>query len=193
MMAKRPILPDMTRLLLAMMFLSLAVKMAAAQDCPKNPDIEPRLDELINAIRQAPSEMAAQPISNQMWELWLEAPDARAQNLLDQGIARLRVSDHDGAEATFTQLVEYCPDYAEGYNQRAFSKFLRGEYGGALDDLERAIERSPKHVGALSGRALTLIGMGRTKAAQSALRAALDINPWLSERALLVEPDGEEL
>lgn len=166
---------------------------ASAGDCPESPSIKSEMDRLIADIRQAPNEMAARPISNQMWELWLNAPDETAQGMLDRGLARLRVADHDGAEATFTQLIEYCPDYAEGYNQRAFSKFLRGDHAAALDDLDLAIARSPRHVGALSGRALTLMGLGRTKAGQTALREALDINPWLSERSLLVEPKGEDI
>lgn len=51
----------------------------------------------------------------------------------------------------------------------------------------------PTHVAALSGKALTLIGMGRDKEAQIVLRAAHALNPWLSERRLLVEPEGEEI
>lgn len=166
---------------------------AAAQACPPNPDIAGDLDRLFSELQSAPSEMAASPINAQIWELWLIAPDAQAQGMLDQGIARLRVADHEGAEAAFGRLIDYCPDYAEGYNQRAFSKFLRGDYGAALEDLDRAVALSPRHVGALSGRALALMGLGRTKAGQAALREALALNPWLSERALLVEPDGEDI
>ena len=183
----------MHRSTLFFVLIALGGTAASAESCPPNPEINAQMDVLIEEIRRAPTEASARPFSNRMWELWLDAPDGTAQALLDEGIARLRVADHEGAEATLSRLVDYCPDYAEGYNQRAFSKFLRGDYGGALDDLELAIERSPRHVGALSGRALTLMGLGRTEAGQSALREALDINPWLSERSLLIEPPGEDL
>jgi hypothetical protein len=49
------------------------------------------------------------------------------------------------------------------------------------------------HLGALTGKALTLIAMDRRDEAQDVLRAALAINPWLSERALLDEPDGTDI
>jgi hypothetical protein len=51
----------------------------------------------------------------------------------------------------------------------------------------------PVHLGALTGKALTLIAMDRRDEAQGVLRTALAINPWLSERALLDEPDGTDI
>jgi len=48
----------------------------------------------------------------------------------------------------------------------AFSAYLQGRFGDALDDLELALDRSPTHIGALSGKALTLFGMGRIDAGQ---------------------------
>ncbi|WP_375281598.1 tetratricopeptide repeat protein [Pseudooctadecabacter sp.] len=43
-------------------------------------------------------------------------------------------------------------------------------------------------MGALTGKALTLIELDRNEEAQEVLRAALRINPWLAERALLDGP-----
>ena len=162
-------------------------------ECGPLPDIAEPEARLILELRDAQTEMAARAINSQLWELWLKAPDEAAQTLLDEGIARLRVADHEGAEAAFTSLIERCPDYAEGYNQRAFSAYLQGRFGEALDDLDLALERSPTHIGALSGKALTLLGMGRIKAGQAILREALALNPWLAERRLLIEEPGEEL
>lgn len=189
----RATLPEMRSFLLPLSLGLAAAFPAIADECPAAPDISGRIDALIAEIRLAPNEAAARPISNRMWELWVEAPDARAQTLLDDGMARIRVADYEGAVAVLDELVVYCPDYAEGYNQRAFANFLQGQYGLALEDLDLALERSPTHVGALSGKALTLMGLGRVKAGQAVLRDALALNPWLSERAFLVEPPGEEL
>ena len=90
-------------------------------------------------------------------------------------------------------LVAYCPDYAEGFNQRAFAAFLAEDYAAALTDLDMALAIMPDHVAALSGKALTLMGLGRHDEAQVVLREALKLNPWLGERALLVDPPGQEL
>ena len=179
--------------LAAPLALLVLASQAGAQDCPAAPDITGQIDGLIAEIRVAPNEGMARPVSARMWELWTLAPDAAAQEMLDAGIALIRAADYAAATAMLDGLVTYCPDYAEGYNQRAFASFLSGDYGAALDDLDRALALSPNHVAALSGKALTLLGLGRVPEGQAVLRDALRLNPWLSERALLVEPPGEEL
>ena len=142
--------------------------------------------------------MAAREISDKMWELWTDAPDPAAQALLDRGMSARSSYDFLGALDALDRLVAYCPDYAEGYNQRAFVNFLRQDFAAALVDLENTIDRSPRHVGALSGKALTLVGLGRLEEARAALTAALALNPWLSERHLAgpggpLAPAGEDL
>lgn len=164
-----------------------------AQSCPPAPDREAEIDALLGALKVAPDPAEGQRLSNALWAIWADAPDDRAQELLDRGMARRESYDYAGAIEAFDALVAYCPEYAEGYNQRAFVNFLRGEYAAALTDLERALARNPRHVAAMSGQALTLMHMGRMKAGQSVLRDALALNPWLPERAYLVEPAGEDL
>lgn len=126
-------------------------------------------------------------MSDQMWQYWLDAPDERAQGALDEGMARRQSYDFVGALAAFDRLVEYCPAYAEGYNQRAFIHYLRQDYAAAVVDLTKAISLSPEHVGALSGLALSQMNLGEIEAAREALLQALALNPWLSERHLMAK------
>lgn len=170
----------------------------AFADCPAAPDIASELDALIIQAREAPDDQAAGKISKDMWQLWLKAPDAAAQEVLDRGMRQRASYDYLGAAETYDELVDYCPAYAEGYNQRAFIYFLTGEFERALADLDIALELSPKHVGAQSGRALTLMNLDRLSEARLQLLAALENNPWLSERFLLAKggplaADGEEI
>ena len=166
---------------------------AAAQDCPAAPDHAAAQDSLFDALKDAPGEADARILANELWLLWTDAPDARAQALLDEGMRKREGYDFLGARDTLDELVEYCPDYAEGYNQRAFASFLRQDYAAALYDLDRALELNPHHFAALSGRALTLMGLGRMEEAQASLRAAVALNPWLRERSLLTPEPGTEL
>ncbi|WP_299354400.1 tetratricopeptide repeat protein [uncultured Shimia sp.] len=158
---------------------------AVASECPTAPDHSVKLDALIGQIQVAPDETEARVLSNELWQYWADAPDEAAQEVLDRGMRKRAAWDLLGALEDFDTLVAYCPEYAEGYNQRAFANFLRQDFEAALPDLERAIELSPRHIGALSGRAMTLIGLGREAEAQDALVAALELNPWLPERGLL--------
>ena len=178
---------------------ALALMSAPAfASCPAPPDITAEMDVLIAEIRAAPGEQSAREISGKMWQLWLQAPDAVAQEALDNGMRRRAEFDFLGALDHYDRLIAYCPDYAEGYNQRAFVHFLTENYKKALVDLDAALERSPRHVGVLSGRALTLMNLGRPEEARAQLIDALDINPWLSERYLMLEggplaPTGEDI
>lgn len=157
---------------------------AGADTCPPAPDHGAELDRLFAQVQVAGTEIEAREITDRMWELWTDAPDAPAQRALDRGMERRVAHDFLAAQEEFDRLIAYCPDYAEGYNQRAFVSFLRQEFATALVDLDRALERSPRHVAALSGRALTLMALGRTDEARIDLAEALRLNPWLAERGL---------
>ncbi len=178
----------MTRLAL-IAFVALTAQ--AHADCPAAPDISATMDTLISDARAATSASMAQRASAAMWAEWVRAPDAAAQQMLDEGMQRRVAGDLVGAVTALDALVSYCPDYAEGWNQRAFANFLRGDYAAALPDLDRALALRPRHVAALSGKGLTLIHMGRIADGQAAIRAALEFNPWLNERQFLaIDPQG---
>lgn len=166
---------------------------AGAFACPAPPDHGAALDALFAQVQGAETERDARIVANEMWALWADAPDAHAQELLDEGMTRRAAHDLKGAVAAFDALTEYCPDYAEGYNQRAFANFIRQDYAAALPDLERALALSPRHLGALTGQAMTLMALERRGEAALVLRRALGLNPWLAERHLLeVLQAGEE-
>lgn len=165
----------------------------ANAECPPQPNIQAEQDRILAEVRVAPNEMAARQLSNGLWELWAKAPDDHAQELLDQGMGARAVANYERALEFLNELVVYCPGYAEGYNQRAFVNFLSGDFEMALADLDLALERRPTHVAALAGKAMTLIGLGRDQDAQIVLREALALNPWLSERRFLIEPDAKDL
>lgn len=156
-------------------------------DCPAPPDITADLDVLIERAREAENDSEGVQVSSEMWQLWLKAPDSAAQEALDKGMRARASYDYLGAIEAYQALIAYCPAYAEGYNQRAFIYFLQGEFDAALVDLDKALSLSPRHVGAQSGRALTLMNLGRLSEARIQLLSALENNPWLSERFLLLE------
>ncbi len=178
---------------LVLAFMLILPSAALADGCPPAQDRSAESEDVLRKIRAAPDEMSARLLTNELWSIWAAAPDARAQELLDRGMERRAAYDFEAAKSAFDELVAYCPDYAEGYNQRAFISFLRQDYGTALDDLERALELAPLHVAAMAGQALTLTRLGRNRAAQSVLREALKLHPWLPERHMLIEEPGQEL
>ncbi|KIN63921.1 TPR domain protein [Sulfitobacter noctilucicola] len=159
----------------------------AHASCPEPSDTRNELLNLIAKANAARSQAEGRRVSNEMWQVWLRAPDEAAQTVLDAGMARRDVYDFAGAIAEYNRLVDYCPTYAEGYNQRAYIHFLNGNHEAALTDLDMTISLQPYHVAAQSGRALTLMNLGRINEARDQLLIAVDNNPWLSERALLAD------
>ncbi len=164
-----------------------------AQDCPASGDRTGEVSAIYDRLQSAPDERSAQALAQGLWAIWTDAPDARAQALLDKGMSARSSFNWPAAREALSELVDYCPDYAEGYNQRAFVAFLTGDFEAALVDLENALALDPRHVAAMSGAGLTLMRLGRDAEAQAMLRAALKLNPWLPERRFVTEPPGEDI
>jgi tetratricopeptide (TPR) repeat protein len=145
---------------------------------------------LFAALAESKTETDARAIEEQIWALWLKAPDHDSQLLLDQSIIAQQRLDYRSSLILLAQLTERAPGYAEGWNQRAIVLFLMGAYEESLAAIEKTLALEPKHFGALAGKGVILLGLGRDAAAQTALREALRINPWLKERALITaEPE----
>ena len=173
--------------------LCLMAAPAFAQTCPQAVDHRAALDGIIAELKLSRGAVEARSLSDQLWAHWTDAPDEKAQRLLDTGMQQRVAADLVRSRTTLDALVDYCPNYAEGYNQRAFSSYLQQDFAAALADLDRALEIMPDHIAAMSGRGLTLMGLGRHAEAQEQLKAAIAMNPWLSERALITEPIGTDI
>lgn len=165
----------------------------APQTCPAAPDI--RLDEerLIAQMRTAPDAATARGHMNALWALWTQAPDDTAGVMLDRGMGLMQRGELALAARVLDGLTTYCPDWAEGWNQRAFVDFQAGDFAAALTGLDRALALDPRHVAALTGRGLTLLGLGRAAEGQQVLEQALRLNRWMPERRLLDQLRGQDL
>ena len=153
-----------------------------------SPQAEER-DALFSALQSTDEAAVAAAAQRAIWESWQEAPDADAQALFDLGMQRMAAYDNTGAVEVFDQLVLYAPDFAEGWNQRAFAYFRMQEYEKSLADIASALQREPRHFGALSGKFRILMAQGRARLAQKTLREAVAVNPWMMERRMLAPVD----
>jgi len=142
------------------------------------------LSELLDSLANADTELEGRTAEDAIWTHWFDqSPNADVRAALDAGIERRKAYDYEAAEEHLNQVVEMAPKYAEGYNQRAFVRFLRGEYSDSQTDLEQALELEPRHFGALAGLFHILRIQDRQDAAYSALKQAVTLHPWLKERS----------
>jgi tetratricopeptide (TPR) repeat protein len=164
--------------------LILALLCAPAFAADPSPQEEER-DALFTVLQSTDDAEIASAAQKAIWESWMEAPDADAQALFDLGMQRMGVFDNVGAIEVFDELILYAPDFAEGWNQRAFAHFRMGNYEQSLADITSTLQREPRHFGALSGKFRILMVQGRVTLAQKILREAVEANPWMLERSML--------
>ena len=86
----------------------------------------------------------------------------------------------DSAVTLLDDLVDYAPDFAEAWNQRAIVLYLAEDYTGSLRDIEQTLALEPRHFGALSGRGQVYLRLDEPELALQAFESALDHNPWMA-------------
>ena len=103
-------------------------------------ELDGRQAPLFAKLKAAKTEVEGQILASALWEIFSTAPDKKAQELLDKGVQSIGRGEFLEAETALTYLIDYCPEYAEGWNQRAFARYLKGEYDEALADLDRTLD-----------------------------------------------------
>jgi tetratricopeptide (TPR) repeat protein len=127
-----------------------------------------------------------------LWAMWCRSGRRDLDALLAEGIAAMERRDFADALARFTRLVETAPEWAEAWNKRATTRYLAGDYAGAIADCEATLARKPHHFGALAGQGLCHIQLEQYRQAAALFRRALAVHPSLQAvrqnlRAALVE------
>lgn len=189
-MAARPNSEGMKALCVSLLLLASP----ALAVCPPLPDRSAERTELMEALATSDTFKKGETAVRDMWLYYRTAPNETAQELLNGGLGAIRVGDWITAVDVLSELVAYCPEYSEGYNQLAFAYFLRGEDAASEALLKKALEFEPQHFGALSGLGLIYYRTGRPALARVFLQRAVDVNPWSNERSLLdALPEGDDL
>ncbi len=158
--------------IIALALLALALAAQAAQN-------DARLDGLFERLGAATNPIEAGLVEEAIWQIWLISNDARANRLMAKGIGAMNRGDNATALASFDEIVNILPGFAEGWNKRATVRYLMGSHEASLGDIGRTLALEPRHFGALSGRGLVNLALGREEAALKAFEAALRIYPRL--------------
>ncbi|MCL6753870.1 tetratricopeptide repeat protein, partial [Nostoc sp. CCCryo 231-06] len=58
----------------------------------------------------------------------------------NRGNLRIQLNNYQGAEADFTQAIEFSPDDVNGYTNRGLLRTKVKNYRGAIADLQRAAQ-----------------------------------------------------
>lgn len=139
-------------------------------------DDQAKLDELFAQLAE-PGRDDWQRIESEIQRLWARSGSPSMDLLLRRGHEALEEGDHDIALEHLTALTDHAPSFAEGWNARATTFYLMGEYALSIADIERVLSLNPRHFGAMMGLASMLEEMGDIDTALAALRAVQEMNP----------------
>jgi len=137
----------------------------------------PQLEILFKRLHKAPDAATAAAVEQSIWQLWLEHPDPKCRQLMQQGTIQLNAGEFTAALATYNQLVKIAPDYAEAWNKRATVQYLLHDFAASELDIRQTLQLEPFHFGALSGRGLVKLAQRDFAGARAAFNAALEVYP----------------
>lgn len=157
-----------TAFILAVWFSILATLQSVAQTA--------ELDQLFERLKDPETE-DWEVIEADIVLQWSRSGSPAMDLLLKRGRDAMEAGDLDLAIEHLTALVDHAPDFAEGWNSRATALFLDGRVGPAVADIQRTLELNPRHFGALTGFALILEDIGRSKEALEVWKAAQALHP----------------
>ena len=137
----------------------------------------PDIDNLLNQLKIAPDEQAAAVLERRIRDAWIKSGPPTAVTMLQRGLRELAAHDFDRALDAFDSALVLEPDYIEGYHRRAVARFEAGKYTLALEDIQEALTREPRHFLVL--QTLSRIAEARKdwKGALTAYKRCLDIDP----------------
>ncbi len=140
---------------------------------------DPRLPPLFDVLAEAPNLHQAQKVESIIWSLWLAHEDELVMQMMRISANAIGEGLMEEALLQADQVVDRAPDYAEGWNRRATIYYMLDRYDESLADIDRVLALEPRHFGALSGRGLCLMALGRLEEAEAAFVSALAIHPQM--------------
>jgi tetratricopeptide (TPR) repeat protein len=151
------------------------------------------IDRLFDALKVAPDDASAKYIENRIWARWTATDSDTATLLMSRVKIAVDAKDIQLGIKLLTAIIELRPDYLEAWNRRATLYYQEKDFEHSLDDIAEVLKREPRHFGALSGMGMIFQEIGDDKAALTAFRRALAIDPHLEHIPDLVKQLTEKV
>ena len=144
----------------------------AAQD-------DERLDPLFDKLYGASDPGEAKAVEQAIWSIWLESGSPTVDLLVTGGMQAMQAEEFGKALSFFDVIVEFAPNFSEGWNKRATLHFLMGNTRASVADIEKTLALEPRHFGALSGLATIRENEKDWDGALKAMQRAVAANPHI--------------
>jgi tetratricopeptide (TPR) repeat protein len=136
------------------------------------------LRDLYAHLATAADEQAAAPFVEAIERIWLAPGSDTVLALMERALFAASHERPDLALNLLDAVVNIAPDYAEGFNRRAYVFYTLGDRERALGDLRRVLALDPNHFKAIDGFAQIMKDFGDKKAALAAYQKLVSIHPF---------------
>jgi tetratricopeptide (TPR) repeat protein len=151
------------------------------------------LADLYAHLAAADSAETAKKVQSTIERLWGHSGSDTVALLMQRAAKALGTKNNDLALKFMDYVVLLAPDYAEGFNRRAFIHFSRNDMASAVGDLRRALALEPNHFKALDGLAQIWRQTGNAKGALSVVKQLLEVHPYWEGAAKMAEDLAREV
>jgi tetratricopeptide (TPR) repeat protein len=151
------------------------------------------LADLYAHLAAADSAETAKKVQSTIERLWGHSGSDTVALLMQRAAKALGAKNNDLALKFMDYVVLLAPDYAEGFNRRAFIHFSRNDMASAVGDLRRALALEPNHFKALDGLAQIWRQTGNAKGALSVVKQLLEVHPYWEGAAKMAEDLAREV
>ena len=135
------------------------------------------LADLFNRLGKAQDEGEARGITRGIERMWQISGSDTADLLATRAREAAGKKNFKLALELYDKIVALEPEWAEGWHQRATTRFYMDDDFGAIEDIARALAIEPRHFGALSGLGFLLKRNEHKARALQAFRKSLEIYP----------------
>ncbi|MFT6963112.1 MAG: tetratricopeptide (TPR) repeat protein [Flammeovirgaceae bacterium] len=136
-----------------------------------------KIDSYFERLKHEKSQSGIGQVIDKIWQLWLWSGDSEIDYLMETGCSLISNKKYEGAISTFTEIIKKAPAYAEGWNKRATTYYLKGDYQEAIDDIQQTLAIEARHFGALSGLATIYLILNNHAGALDTFRKLYEIYP----------------
>lgn len=146
---------------------------------PRTPaEREKALNDLYAILATAENEAAAKTVATNIERLWLNSGSDTVSLLMERAATAVQQKKPELALKVLDEVVALAPDYAEGWNRRAYVHFTQNQVQQALGDIRRVLALDPNHFKALDGLVHVLKEIGQKKGALAAVKKLLEVHPY---------------
>jgi tetratricopeptide (TPR) repeat protein len=136
------------------------------------------LDDLYAHLATAPDEEASKPFVEAIERVWLTPGSDTINALMERAMQAANHKRNDLALQLLSAVVDLAPDYAEGWNRRAYVFYTEGDNERALGDLRRVLALDPNHYKALDGVGQIMRQLDRKPQALKAYSQLQTVHPY---------------